>query len=75
MDPIYTNLTSRVAPTGVAAPTIASTGVVTGPTATGSPIAYTGAGSIQGVSALGMVVAGGVALVRLPSSPSLTALD
>ncbi len=49
---------------GVASSTIASTGVVTAPTATGSPITYaTGAASLNGVSALGMIVAGGVALV------------
>ncbi|KAG4439858.1 hypothetical protein IFR05_004634 [Cadophora sp. M221] len=51
---------------GVASSTaapVASTGVVTAPTATGSPIAYaTGAASLNGVSALGMIVAGGVAL-------------
>lgn len=48
---------------GVASSTIASTGVVTAPTSTGSPIAYaTGAASLNGVSALGMIVAGGVAL-------------
>ena len=50
---------------GIASPTIASTGVVTAPTATGSPITYaTGAAALNGVSALGMVIAGGVALVR-----------
>ncbi|PVH88422.1 hypothetical protein DL98DRAFT_509133 [Cadophora sp. DSE1049] len=51
---------------GVASSTaapVASTGVVTAPTATGSPITYaTGAASLNGVSALGMIVAGGVAL-------------
>lgn len=53
---------------GVASATIASTGVVTAPTATGSPITYaTGAASLNGVSALGLFVAGGVALVRSTS--------
>ncbi|KAF4633732.1 hypothetical protein G7Y89_g4380 [Cudoniella acicularis] len=59
--------TSTLASTGFALPTvasIASTGVVTAATATGSPIAYvTGAASLNSVSALGMIVAGGVALL------------
>jgi hypothetical protein len=48
------------------ATSIASTGVVTAPTSTGSPIAFaTGAASMNGVSgsALGLIVAGGVALL------------
>ena len=49
---------------GVASATIASTGVVTAPTSTGSPIAYaTGAASMNGVSGLAAAIAGGVALV------------
>ena len=45
-------------------------GVVTAPTATGSPITYaTGAASINGISAFGLFVAGGVALVS-PSCSS-----
>lgn len=56
--------------TGAALPTgtgVASTGVVTAPTTTGSPIAYaTGAASMNGVSAFGIIVAGGVALVCSP---------
>ncbi|TVY49305.1 hypothetical protein LOCC1_G000700 [Lachnellula occidentalis] len=50
------------APTGAAAPTVASTGGVSAPTPTSSPIAYAGAASLNGVSAFGIVVAGGVAL-------------
>jgi len=43
--------------------TVGSTGVVSSPTATGSPITYaTGAASVQGVSALGLGVAAVVAL-------------
>lgn len=60
---------------GVASSTIASTGVVTAPTATGSPITYaTGAASLNGVSALGLFVAGGVALVSSASICSLNFL-
>ncbi|TVY83291.1 hypothetical protein LSUE1_G001563 [Lachnellula suecica] len=50
---------------GVASATasaVASTGVASAPTATGSPITYAGAASLNGVSAFGMIVAGGVAL-------------
>ncbi|TVY35861.1 hypothetical protein LSUB1_G004819 [Lachnellula subtilissima] len=54
------------APTGAASPTVASTGVASAPTPTGSPIAYAGAASLNGVSAFGIIVAGGVALVRSP---------
>jgi hypothetical protein len=51
---------------------VGSTGVVSSPTANGSPIAYaTGAASVQGVSALGLGVAAVVALVRFP----LTSLE
>lgn len=46
-------------PTGTG---VGSTGVSTGPQPTGSPI-YEGAASINGASALGMIIAGGVALV------------
>ncbi|PBP22653.1 hypothetical protein BUE80_DR006628 [Diplocarpon rosae] len=47
-------------PTGTG---VASTGVATAPTATGSPINYaTGAAPVHGVSVLGMIIAGGVAL-------------
>lgn len=65
--------TSSIASSGVASPTVvASTGVKTPPTPTGSPISYaTGAASMNAVSgsALGMIIAGGVALV---SSVTLT---
>ena len=65
--------TSHVASSGVASPTlVASTGVKTSPTPTGSPISYaTGAASVNAISgsALGMIIAGGVALV---SSVKLT---
>ncbi|KAH8792697.1 hypothetical protein BGZ57DRAFT_524202 [Hyaloscypha finlandica] len=52
---------------GYATPTIGtvgSTGVMNSPTATGSPITYatTGAASVHGVSALGLSVAGVIAL-------------
>ncbi|TAQ88392.1 hypothetical protein B7494_g3253 [Chlorociboria aeruginascens] len=46
----------------VVKPTVASTGVAVVPTASTSPIAYAGAASMNGVSALGMIIAGGVAL-------------
>jgi hypothetical protein len=54
---------------GVASSTVASTGVYTAPTPTGSPI-FTGAGAMNGVSgsALGLIVAGGVALVSILDS-------
>lgn len=56
------------AASGVAAPT-ASSGVVSSATGTSSPIAYaTGAAGHIQVSAFGMVVAGAVALVCLPST-------
>ncbi|EHL03354.1 hypothetical protein M7I_0573 [Glarea lozoyensis 74030] len=48
--------------TGYAASTVGSTGVVSAPTATGSPITYSNGGSVKGASAIGMIVAGGVAL-------------
>jgi hypothetical protein len=57
---------TSIKPSGVASSTIASTGVKTSPTPTGSPIAYaTGAAAVNAVSgsALGMIIAGGVALV------------
>jgi len=61
---IYACPTSTSSTLGVASSTIASTGVVTAPTSTGSPITYaTGAASMNGVSALGLFVAGGVALL------------
>lgn len=61
--PSSTSVASVASTAGVASSTIASTGVVTAPTSTGSPIAYaTGAASLNGVSAFGMIVAGGVAL-------------
>jgi hypothetical protein len=63
---------SSVSSSGVAKPTIASTGVKTPPTPTGSPIAsFTGAASVNAVSgsALGMIIAGGVALVRVVYDP------
>jgi hypothetical protein len=63
--------TGYAAPSGVAAPSVASTGVVTAPTATGSPITYSNGGSVKGASAIGMIVAGGVALVSSPASFSL----
>ncbi|KUJ22328.1 uncharacterized protein LY89DRAFT_728485 [Mollisia scopiformis] len=60
---VYACPSSTITTAGIASSTIASTGVVTAATSTGSPIAYaTGAASINGVSALGMIVAGGVAL-------------
>ncbi|KAE8445018.1 hypothetical protein EG329_014024 [Mollisiaceae sp. DMI_Dod_QoI] len=61
---VYACPTSTSATVGIASSTIASTGVVTAPTSTGSPIAYaTGAASLNGASAMGaMIVAGGVAL-------------
>ncbi|EPE29232.1 hypothetical protein GLAREA_00392 [Glarea lozoyensis ATCC 20868] len=71
---IYSSVTSTVtacdcthgvaAPTGTgyAASTVGSTGVVSAPTATGSPITYSNGGSVKGASAIGMIVAGGVAL-------------
>jgi hypothetical protein len=43
-------------------------GVVSAPTATGSPITYSNGGSVKGASAIGMIVAGGVALVSPPAS-------
>jgi hypothetical protein len=53
-------------PSGVASPTVASTGGATPAAPTGSPIPYaTGAASANGVSALGLIVAGGVALVSI----------
>jgi hypothetical protein len=53
-------------PSGVASPTVASTGGATPAPPTGSPIPYaTGAASANGVSALGLIVAGGVALVSI----------
>jgi hypothetical protein len=59
--------TAPVVPVGTASPTgYASTGVKSSPTPTGSPIGYaTGAASMNAVSgsALGMIIAGGVALV------------
>jgi hypothetical protein len=59
--------TSSSSSSGVASPTVvASTGVKSTPTPTGSPISYaTGAASVNAVSgsALGMIIAGGVALV------------
>lgn len=59
---------STVAPSGVASPTtVASTAVKSTPIPTGSPISYaTGAASANAVSgsALGMIIVGGVALVR-----------
>jgi hypothetical protein len=62
---VYACPTTMSSSAGVAPASIASTGVVTAPTAAGSPIAYaTGAASMKGVSALAAVVAGGVALVR-----------
>jgi len=61
---VYACPTSTSSTLGYASSTIASTGVVTAPTATGSPITYaTGAASMNGVSALGLFVAGGVALL------------
>lgn len=46
---------------------VGSTGVSTGPQPTGSPI-YEGGAAINGASALGMIIAGGVALVSfIPS--------
>ena len=55
---------STAVSSGIASSTIASTGVVTAPTSTGSPITYaTGAASMNGVSGLAAVIAGGVALV------------
>ncbi|CAG8977113.1 hypothetical protein HYALB_00003334 [Hymenoscyphus albidus] len=64
---------TAVKPSGVAGPTaaavtsvvgVASTGVVTAPTATGSPIApFEGAAAMNGASAMAMIVAGGVALL------------
>lgn len=61
---VYACPTSTSTTAGVASSTIASTGVVTAATSTGSPIAYaTGAASLNGASAMGaMIVAGGVAL-------------
>jgi hypothetical protein len=52
--------------TASAKPVVASTGVTIPPSPTGSPIAHvTGAASVNAVSgsALGMIIAGGVALV------------
>jgi hypothetical protein len=64
---VYACPTSTSSTLGYASSTIASTGVVTAATATGSPITYaTGAASMNGVSALGLFVAGGVALVSSP---------
>ncbi|CAL3962136.1 hypothetical protein PZA11_000623 [Diplocarpon coronariae] len=56
--------TAGYAAAGVPHPTgVASTGATTPPAPTGSPINYaTGAASANGVSALGMIIAGGVAL-------------
>jgi len=59
---------STAVPTGHASHThashtVASTGGVAPPVPTSSPIApFTGAASVNGVSALGLMVAGGVAL-------------
>ncbi|KAI9745434.1 MAG: hypothetical protein M1818_000968 [Claussenomyces sp. TS43310] len=52
------------APTGTIG-TVGTTGVVPTKAPTGSPIAYAGAGSMNAVSgsALGMIIAGGVALL------------
>ncbi|KAG9229671.1 hypothetical protein BJ875DRAFT_182659 [Amylocarpus encephaloides] len=52
--------TAVSATTGTITPS--GTGTVTGPTSTGSPIANAGA-SMGGVSAVGIIVAGGVALI------------
>ncbi|EKD19314.1 uncharacterized protein L3040_009245 [Drepanopeziza brunnea f. sp. 'multigermtubi'] len=41
---------------------VASTGVGSAPSPTGSPIVFSGDASFNGVSALGMIVAGGFAL-------------
>ncbi|KFX88914.1 hypothetical protein O988_07710 [Pseudogymnoascus sp. VKM F-3808] len=49
-------------PTAPTASGVGSTGVSTGPQPTGSPI-YEGGAAINGASALGMIIAGGVALL------------
>jgi hypothetical protein len=61
--------TGYAAPSGTAAPT--GTGVGTAPTATGSPI-YANGGSVKGASAIGMIVAGGVALVSCLANSNMT---
>ena len=66
---VYACASSVSTAAGVAAPTgtVGSTGVASAPTPTGSPITYAAsAASLNGVSALGMIVAGGVALVCSP---------
>lgn len=67
VDSIYSTVTVYACATSTsAAPTvksIASTGVSTAPTSTGSPISFAGAASMNGASVLGMIVAGGVAIV------------
>lgn len=63
-----TGTVAPIVPSGAAAPTVASTGGVSAPTPTSSPIAYAGAASLNGVSAFGIIVAGGVALVRSPEA-------
>ncbi|TVY17948.1 hypothetical protein LARI1_G002830 [Lachnellula arida] len=63
-----TGTVAPLIPAGAASPSVASTGVASAPTATGSPIAYAGAASLNGVSAFGIIVAGGVALVRFPEA-------
>ena len=64
------NPSGVAAASGVAAPT-ASSGVVSSPSGTSSPIAYaTGAAGHIQVSAFGMVVAGAVALVCFSSTVS-----
>ena len=66
---VYACPSSSISAAGYASSTVAavgtvgSTGVVTSATPTGSPITYAGAGSMNGVSAFGLTVAGVVALV------------
>lgn len=67
-DSLHSTVTVTVCSTGTGShgTAVASTGVKVPPTPTGSPIAqFTGAASVNGVSgsALGMIIAGGVALV------------
>jgi len=63
---VYVTVPCSTAHAGAAKPTVASTAVRQPPTPTGSPITHvTGAASMNAVSgsALGMIIAGGVALL------------
>jgi hypothetical protein len=71
----FSTVTVYACSSGVASPTVAPTasvGTVIAPTATYSPITYaTGAASVnRGSAALGMIIAGGVALVSFSTDVS-----